>query len=75
MRWVMKRSKTDTSGEKAFDKIFLVDPDRNSTSARLGVTTVLHTSIIKGGRPVTELRVFLDRKTVNEIMLAASGTI
>lgn len=68
----MKPSKTDPSGEQAFKKTFLVDPDKKAVSAGLAITTILHTRGIKEGGPVTKLPLFLDPETGKEVKIAAS---
>lgn len=47
IKWILKPNEMDPSGGKVFDKTFLVDLDRNDTSAGLEVTEMMQTRGIK----------------------------
>lgn len=68
LRWDMKPRKTDQSGEKDFEKTFLVDNEYDSLSAGAAIE---HTLNVRGWREKSD-PLFLDYKTGKEVTLATS---
>lgn len=59
IKWCLKPSKKDQSGEKTF----LVDPNRSAISAVLAINTILHTRVIGEEWPLMKTPLFWDPET------------